>query len=128
MVRFVSLFSQERNVIPDSNMVSQDTLVSDTLTSRLIKKISPEAIDGQVTYKSRGRKKNDLVNKRAILIDQAEVTYKDIEIKADSIVFDMLANTVFAAGRTDSTGKVAGTPVFKQGTQEIEAGSFYITL
>ncbi len=110
-------------MIPDSNMVSQDTLVSDTLTGRLIKKISPEAIDGQVTYKSRGRKKNDLVNKRAILIDQAEVTYKDIEIKADSIVFDMLANTVFAAGRTDSTGKVAGTPVFKQGTQEIEADS-----
>ncbi len=110
-------------MIPDSNMVSQDTLVSDTLTGKLIKKISPEAIDGQVTYKSRGRKTNDLVNKRAILIDQAEVTYKDIEIKADSIVFDMLANTVFAAGRTDSTGKVAGTPVFKQGTQEIEADS-----
>jgi len=104
-------------------MVSQDTLVYDTLTRNLIKKISPEAIDGQVTYKSRGRKKNDLVNKRAILIDQAEVTYKDIEIKADSIVFDMLANTVFAAGRTDSTGKIAGTPVFKQGTQEIEADS-----
>ena len=123
MVRFVSLFSQERNIIPDSNMVSQDTLVYDTLTRNLIKKISPEAIDGQVTYKSRGRKKNDLVNKRAILIDQAEVTYKDIEIKADSIVFDMLANTVFAAGRTDSTGKIAGTPVFKQGTQEIEADS-----
>ena len=123
MVRFVSLFSQERNIIPDSNMVSQDTLVYDTLTRNLIKKISPEAIDGQVTYKSKGRKKNDLVNKRAILIDQAEVTYKDIEIKADSIVFDMLANTVFAAGRTDSTGKIAGTPVFKQGTQEIEADS-----
>jgi hypothetical protein len=122
MVQFVSLFSQERKSVPDTNLVSQDTIVSDTLKRRL-KKISPEALDKQVTYKSVGRKKNDLVNKRAILIDQAEVTYGDIDIKADSIVFDMQASTVFATGRTDSTGKVNGTPVFKQGTQEIEADS-----
>jgi hypothetical protein len=74
MVQFVSLFSQERKSVPDTNLVSQDTLVSDTI-KRNLKKISPEAIDKQVTYKSAGRKKNDLVNKRAILIDQAEVTY-----------------------------------------------------
>ena len=46
-----------------------------------------------------------LLIKKSILIDKAEVTYDDIEIKADSIVFDMMANTVFATGRTDSTGK-----------------------
>ncbi len=49
----------------------------------------------------------------------------DIEIKADSIVFDMVASTVFATGRTDTTGKVIGTPVFKQGTQEIESDSLF---
>ena len=122
MVQFVSLFSQEEKSVPDTNLVSRDTIVSDTI-KRSLKKISPEAIDKQVTYKSAGSKKNDLINKRAILIDQAEVTYGDIEIKADSIVFDMLANTVFATGRTDSTGKVKGTPVFKQGSQQIESDS-----
>jgi hypothetical protein len=122
MVQFISLFSQENKSIPDTNLVKQDTLVSDTI-KRSLKNISPDAIDKQVTYKSVGRKKNDLVNKRAILIDQAEVTYGDIEIKADSIVFDMRENTVFATGRSDTTGKVKGSPVFKQGSQQLEADS-----
>ena len=124
MVQFISLFSQEGKPVPDTNLVRQDTLASDTLL-RKIKKISPEAIDKQVMYKSAGTKKNDLVNKRVYLIDKAEVTYDDIEIKADSIVFDMMASTVFATGRTDTTGKVTGKPVFKQGTQEIESDSLF---
>jgi hypothetical protein len=37
----------------------------------------------------------------------------------------MIANTVFATGRKDSTGKVNGNPVFKQGTQEIESDSLF---
>ena len=124
MVRFISLFSQEGKSVPDTNLVSQDTLVSDTLL-RNIKKISPEAIDKQVTYKCAGTKINDLVNKRVYMTKEAEVTYDDIEIKADSIVFDMVASTVFATGRTDTTGKVTGKPVFKQGTQEIESDSLF---
>lgn len=127
MVQFISLSSQEVNQATDTNIINQvlikeDAFVQDTIL-RTLKKISPEAIDKQVIYRSAGWKKNDLINKRAVLIDQAEVIYGDIEIKADSIVFDMMENTVFAAGRADSTGKVTGTPVFKQGTQEIEADS-----
>jgi len=122
LVQLLSLHPLSGKIVQDTILVSQDTLVSDTL-ARNLKKISPEALDKQVTYRCAGRKINDLINKRAILIDQAEVTYGDIEIKADSIVFDMLANTVFSAGRTDSTGKVTGTPVFRQGSQEIEADS-----
>jgi len=122
MVPVISSLSQENISVPDSNLIRQDSLLTDTLSLNL-KKISTDAIDRQVTYRSRGLKKNDLVNKRVTLLDEAEVTYGDIEIKADSIVFDMLANTVFAAGRTDSTGKVIGSPVFKQGSQEIESDS-----
>jgi len=124
MVRFISLFSQEGISVPDSNLTKQDTLVTDTLR-RNIKKISPEAIDKKVTYKSAGTKRNDLVNKRVYMNDQAEVNYDDILITADSIVFDMIANTVFATGRTDTTGKVTGKPVFKQGSQEFESDSLF---
>ncbi|MCX6261272.1 MAG: putative LPS assembly protein LptD, partial [Bacteroidia bacterium] len=124
MVQFISLFSQEGKSVPDTNLVSHDTLVSDTLL-RNIKKISPEAIDKQVTYKCAGTKINDLVNKRVYMTKEAEVTYDDIVIKADSIVFDMVASTVFATGRTDTTGKVTGKPVFKKGTQEIESDSLF---
>lgn len=122
MVPVISSLSQENIPVPDSNLIRQDSLLTDTLSLNL-KKISADAIDRQVTYRSRGLKKNDLVNKRVTLLDEAEVTYGDIEIKADSIVFDMVANTVYAAGRTDSTGNVTGSPVFKQGTQVIESDS-----
>jgi len=122
MVQFISLFSQEQKSVADSNLIKQDTLVSDTL-SRSIKKISPNAISKQVKYTSKGLKKNDLVNRRAILTEEAKVNYGDLEIAADSIVFDMAKNTVFATGRKDTTGKVIGKPVFKQGSQEIESDS-----
>jgi len=119
---FVSLFSQQEISPADTMAVRSETIIADT-TVQVLKKISPEGIDKQVTYRSAGRKINDLVNKRTIMIDQAEVTYGDMEIKADSIVFDMGSNTVFATGRADTTGKVTGTPVFRQGDQELEADS-----
>jgi len=124
MVQYLSLLSQENTQINDTNIILQDTISIDTLSTTL-KKISPDAIDKQVTYRSKGKKINDLVNKKSILVDEADVTYGDMQIKADSIVFDMMGNTVFAAGRPDSTGKIKGTPVFKQGSQEIEADSLF---
>jgi len=124
MVRSLSLLSQQGIQIPDTTLLSQDTLAIDTLRSN-IKKISPEAIDKQVTYKSTGTKKNDLVNKRVYMSEEAEVKYDDIVITADSIVFDMIANTVYATGRTDTSGRVTGKPVFKQGTQELESDSLF---
>ncbi|HOW09757.1 MAG TPA: putative LPS assembly protein LptD [Bacteroidales bacterium] len=124
MAQYLSLLSQENKQVSDTNIIIRDTLRIDTLSTTL-RKISPDAIDKQVTYRSKGKKINDLVNKKSILVDEAEVTYGDMQIKADSIVFDMMANTVFAAGRPDSTGKTKGTPVFKQGSQEIEADSLF---
>jgi len=124
MVRSLSLLSQQGIQITDTTFFSQDTLATDTLR-RNIKKISPEAIDKQVTYKSTGTKRNDLVNKRVYMSQEAEVKYDDIVITADSIVFDMIANTVYATGRTDTSGTVTGKPVFKQGTQEIESDSLF---
>ncbi len=124
MVRSLSLLSQQGIQITDTTFFSQDTLATDTLR-RNIKKISPEAIDKQVTYKSTGTKRNDLVNKRVYMSQEAEVKYDDIVITADSIVFDMIENTVYATGRTDTSGTVTGKPVFKQGTQEIESDSLF---
>lgn len=123
MVRFLPLLSQEETVA-DTNIIQRDTIKIDTI-STIIKKISPDAIDKQVTYRAKGRKINDLVNRRSILIDEAEVNYGDMQIKADSIVFDMMGNTVFATGRPDTTGKTRGIPVFRQGSQEIEADSLF---
>jgi hypothetical protein len=113
------MFSQEGIVIPDSLKLHADTIVSDTVRS--LKKISSDAIDKQVTYNAEGYIKNDLVGKKSIMVTAAIVNYGDIEIKADSIVFDMETNMVYAVGIKDSTGTVTGKPSFKSGSQEFEA-------
>jgi hypothetical protein len=119
MVQYLSLFSQERRSIPDTLLVKNDTVAADTIRS--LKRISTDAIDKQVTYTAEGYIKNDLIAKKAILVKNAKVNYGDIEINADSIVFDMDLNLVFAVGLKDSTGTVAGKPDFKSGTQEFQS-------
>jgi hypothetical protein len=119
MVQYFSLFSQERISVNDTMPATKDTLLVDTLMN--LKRISPDAIDMQVRYNAAGYIKNDLVNKKAILVKEAVVTYGDIEIKADSIVFNMDLNVVYAVGLKDSTGTVIGKPEFKSGNQEFQA-------
>ena len=69
MVQSLSLFSQENKTIPDTIVVRQDLLVTDTILKNL-KKISLDAIDKQVTYNAEGLIKNDLVNKKTPLLNQ----------------------------------------------------------
>jgi hypothetical protein len=120
MVQTFVLFSQEGDNVPDSLTVIHDTLLIDTVLTN-IRKPSPNAIDKLVTYKAAGLIKRDIINKRVILVKDAVVNYGEIEIKADSIAFDMTSNLLFAIGRKDTTGKVVGSPVFKEGSQEFES-------
>jgi hypothetical protein len=121
--QFISLYSQEGNRLNDTIPGTLPAYFQDT-TFTGVKPISPDAIDRQITYSARGKKINDLVNRTSTLIDGAVVTYGDIQISADSIVFNMNKNTVFATGRKDTTGEIVGKPVFKEGvTQEIESDS-----
>lgn len=120
MVQSFSMFSQESKPVMDTILIQRDSLVTDTILKNLRGK-SSNAIDQQVTYSAGGYIKNDLINKKAILVKSAVVNYGEIEIKADSIVFNMRLNLVFAIGIKDSTGKISGKPVFKEGSQEFEA-------
>ena len=119
MVHSLLMFSQEGIVIPDSLRLRADTLVTDTI--KLLKGISPDAIDQQVIYSAEGYIKNDLAGRKAILVTGGKVNYGDIEIKADSIVLNMETNMVYAVGVKDSTGTINGKPYFKSGTEEFES-------
>jgi hypothetical protein len=120
MVHTFRLFSQEGADVMDTLNIKQDSVLKDTIPAN-IRKPSKNAIDKQVTYKAAGYIKRDVTNKKVTLVKDAVVTYGDIEVKADSISFDMATNLLFAIGRKDTTGKVIGSPVFKQGSQEFES-------
>ena len=86
-------------------------MITDTILTN-IRHPSTNAIDSKVTYTAAGYKKSDIINKRVILVQNAIVNYGDMEIKADSIVFNMDTNLLFAAGRKDTTGKIVGNSGF----------------
>lgn len=114
----VTLFSQEKNIVPDSLIVRPDTLLTDTL---YVKKISPEAIEKQVTYRADGYKRNDLIKKTSTLVKNAEVNYDNIRITADSIEFNMETRQVFATGIRDTSGVITGKPVLVVGSETYNA-------
>ncbi|MCX6333670.1 MAG: putative LPS assembly protein LptD [Bacteroidia bacterium] len=112
--------SRERRAISRLLPFPADTIVIDTLIN--LKKISTDAIDKKVIYSAPGGYiKNDLVNKKATIVKNGIVNYGDIEIKADSIVFDMETNEVYAVGIFDSLGVITGKPAFKSGSEEFES-------
>ncbi len=124
MVQTFSVFSQESKLNIDTIQIKRDSLSADTMLKGL-RRVSPNAIAEQVTYSASNYIKNDLVGKRAYLVRSAKVNYGDIEITADSIVFDMATNLVYAVGTKDTTGKVVGKPVFKSGSQEFESDTIW---
>jgi hypothetical protein len=101
-------------------LIVQDSIKADTIY-RNIKKTSAKALDSKVTYSAVGRRHIDFKNKRVELIQSAVVTRDEMEIKADSIIVNLGTNTLFAIGRKDTTGKIVGKPVFKDGSQEFDA-------
>jgi hypothetical protein len=117
MVLSLPVFSQADDIVANPASVRRDTIALDSVTK--IKKISKDAIDKKVIYSAPGGYiKNDLINKKATIVKNGVVDYGDIEIKADSIIFDMTTNHVYAVGVRDSTGKVVGKPDFKSGSEE----------
>ncbi|HLP72810.1 MAG TPA: putative LPS assembly protein LptD [Bacteroidales bacterium] len=119
---FSRIFPQENRAVrdtvanvPDSTGITfSQASPSDTL-------IPGNVLESQVVYTAQGYIKRNIVNKNVVLVDNAKVNYGNIEITADSISINMNANTLFAIGRKDTSGTVKGSPVFKEGSQEIQA-------
>lgn len=66
-----------------------------------------------------------LDGKKVFLYKNATVKYKDLELRAQFIEFDMEKKEVFAKGLPDSTGKVVGKPIFKEGSQSYEMDNIF---
>ncbi len=59
----------------------------------------------------------------AFMYGDGSVTYGDIKLDAAEIQMDLNDNTVYAVGRTDSTGEVVGKPVFNEKGTDYEAAT-----
>lgn len=118
--------NQEASTANDTLTIVGDTIPSDSIDQKTISKIdttiSPDAIESTVLYDAEDSMKIDKINEKVYLYGNAQVNYENIQLNANYIEVDLKNNAVTANGTPDSTGKLTGLPVFKEGDQEYEAG------
>lgn len=82
-------------------------------------------LDATIKRKAKGYEKLDQRNKTLLLHDEAELYYKDIELKAGQIIMKYDRDEVFAGRLKDSLGNYTQYPYFKQGNNVVEADSIH---
>lgn len=117
---------KEKATLPISKpkpTLKQDSIPLRRKDSITIDTIKPkEAIDAIITHDAKDYTLNNSKEKTLTLYNEAQVTYKDIDLKAGIIILNYKNNTIYAKGIKDSLG-YQQRPVFKQGNQESEQDS-----
>ncbi|KOS05378.1 organic solvent tolerance protein OstA [Flavobacterium akiainvivens] len=101
---------------------------TDSLTRVKTDSLKPKkssGLDAVVKMKAKDYRKLDQRKKTATLYNEAEIYYKDIELKAGIIIMDYSKNEVFAGRIKDSLGNYSQYPYFKQGNNIVEADSIH---
>lgn len=102
-----------------SDSLLTDTLQRDSLPADSTRK-SKSALDHPVAYSASDSMTYEAGISRANLYGDGKVNYMNLELQADLITMNLDSSLVHAMGRKDSTGKVTGEPLFKQGSDEYE--------
>ncbi|WP_245856901.1 putative LPS assembly protein LptD [Lutibacter flavus] len=77
-----------------------------------------ELLEGIIEHSADSLIRQDIINNKIILYNNAHIHYKDIDLTAGYIEIDNNTNSVIAKGIIDSVGTYSQLPVFKQGNQE----------
>lgn len=99
------------------------TARKDTIAADSLKTDDTAGFDAEVDYIADGyvTLSQTSAGNKVIMYKNAQVKYKDIELNAAYIELNRDSSTVYAIGKPDSTGTIAGKPIFKQGDQKFEA-------
>ncbi|WP_166670576.1 putative LPS assembly protein LptD [Flavobacterium sp. 270] len=98
-------------------IVVTDTIKLDTVRPK------KTFLDGKVKYKAKDYAKIDQKRKLITLYNEAELYYKDVELKSGIIVLNYEKDEVYAGRIKDSAGVLTQYPNFKQGGSEVQPDS-----
>ena len=104
-------------ILPDTN------LIITSYNDSTLFKLSPNAIKSKVVYKAADSIRFDVKSQKVYLYNEDDISYEDINLKANYIEIEFANNTVFATGTKDSTGKDVGRPVFTMESNTFESES-----
>ncbi|MCX6257017.1 MAG: putative LPS assembly protein LptD [Bacteroidia bacterium] len=99
--------------------------VNDSLASRAKDKPKTDTVDSPIDYKAKDSIIFMVNSKMMYLYGDAQINYKNIELKANYIEIDLGNNKLYARGGPDSTGKISGKPHYKEGDDVVDASEMY---
>ena len=105
------------SILKDTAKTVIDTIKRDSI------KPKKTFLDGKVKYVAKDYAKIDQKKKTITLYNEAELYYKDVELKSGIIVLDYEKDEVYAGRIKDSTGVLYQYPNFKQGASEVQPDS-----
>ena len=101
----------------EKNETENDSILNDSITK-------PKSfLEGIVDYKSKDITSINLKKKQIYLYNEAEIQYKNMDIKAGVIIIDYGKDIVYAGRLKDSLGNYSQNPVFTQGNDVVEPDS-----
>ena len=118
--------STQISAIDSTYLVGLDSLSTLTNDSTLIlaadslKKIPPGDIKTTVSYNAKDSITIDMFTKNVKIYGSGIIDYKPIALDAQEITINWEQNYMQANGVADSTGKVQGKPIFKNGSEVYE--------
>ena len=129
------MYSQNTKQSKDTNLIVIDTVLkhkSDTLKSYKdtiktdslkvkVNKNNANTVDFPIDYTAKDSIISAINEQKLFLYGNAQINYKDIELKANYIELDLKNSFAFAKGIPDSTGKLTGNPVFTEGGDKFDA-------
>ncbi len=112
-----SVFVPQKDTIPST---TPETSASEATSDSAVK-ISENGLDAKVEIGAKDTMIFNNAENKMHLYGDAFVKYQGMELKAGYIVVDLDSNIAVAQTHIDSIGKVAGKPVFTDGSQNFEA-------
>ena len=102
--------------------IETDSIVNDSLSK------PKKLLEAIVTYKAKDYTSINQKTEQIYLYNEAEIQYKDMDIKAGIIIIDYGKDVVYAGRLKDSMGNYSQHPVFKQGNDVVEPDSIAFNL
>jgi len=123
IVLYIALIlSTFSNVTFAQKVVKTDRVLSTPADSLKIKEDSiansKQKLKAKVEYEALDSISFDFKDKKAFLFKEGSIKYQKMGIKAASIEIDFDKSMTHAIGTPDSTGKIIGEPIFKDGDEE----------
>ena len=95
--------------------------VSDTIAAKNGKASVSDTVDSPINYKAKDSIVFFVQDKKVFLYGEAQINYKEIELKSDYIEIDLGMNTLYARGVPDSAGNLKGKPHYQDGDEKVDA-------